>query len=64
MKLCPTKIKYKNYKNFNLNSLKSELKTSLKISEEAEMTDDRFKEKFLYSLNKQAPMKEKIIRGN
>ena len=64
MKLCPTKIKYKNYKNFNLNSFKSELKTSLKISEEAEMTYDSFKENFLNSLNKQAPMKGKIIRGN
>ena len=28
------------------------------------MTSDRFKENFLYSLNKQAPMKEKFIRGN
>ena len=27
MKLCPTKIKYRNYKNFNLNCFKSELKT-------------------------------------
>ena len=64
MKLCPTKIKYRNYKNFNLNSFKSELKTSLQISEEAEMTYDSFKETFMNSLNKQAPMKEKFIRGN
>ena len=64
MKLCPTKITYRNYKNFNLNSFKSELKTSLEISEEAEMTYDSFKETFMNSLNKQAPMKEKFIRGN
>ena len=47
MKLCPTKIKYRNYKNFNLNSFKSELKTSLEISEEKEMTYDSFKETFM-----------------
>ena len=63
MKLCPTKIKYINYKNFNLNSYKSELKTSLEISEETEMTYDSFKETFMNSLNKHAPMKEKFIRG-
>ena len=61
MKLCPAKIKYRNYKNFNLNSFKSELKTSLEISEETEMTYS-FKETFLNLLNKHAPMKEK--RGN
>ena len=60
MKLCPTKIKYRNYKNFNLNSFKSELKTSLEISEETEMIYDSFKETFMNSLNKQAPMKEKL----
>ena len=64
MKLCPTKIKYRNYKNFNLNSFKSELKTSLEISEETEMTYDSFKETFSNLLNKHAPMKEKFIRGN
>ena len=60
-KLCPTKIKYRNYKNFNLNSLKSELKTILEISEEAEMTYDRFKETSMNLLNKHAPMKEKFM---
>ena len=64
MNLCPTKIKYKNYKNFNLNSFKSELKTSLEIIEETEMTYDSFKETFINLLNKHAPMKEKFIRGN
>ena len=63
-KLCPTKIKYRNYKNFNLYSFKSELKTSLEISDEAEMTFDSFKETFMNLLNEHAPMKEKIIRGN
>ena len=43
-KLCPTKIKYRNYKN----SFKSELKTSLEISEETEMTYDSFKEACSY----------------
>ena len=64
IKLCPAKIKYRSYKNFNLNSFKSELKTSLEISEETEMTHDSFKETFLNLLNKHAPMKEKFIRGN
>ena len=63
-KLCPAKIKYRNYKNFNLNSFKAELKTSLKFSEKSEITYDKFKDTFMKSLNKHAPMKEKLIRGN
>ena len=54
MKLCPTKIKYRNYKNLNLNSFESELKTSLEISKETEMTYDSFKETSLNLLNKHA----------
>ena len=58
------KDKIQKLQKLSYNSFKSELKTSLKISEEAEMTYDSFKETFMNSLNKQAPMKEKFIRGN
>ena len=57
-KLCPAKIKYRNYKNFNLNSFKAELKTNSEFSEKTEITYDRFKDTFMKSLNKHAHMKE------
>ena len=63
-KLCPAKIKYRNCKNFNLNSFKAELKTNLEFSEKTEITYDKFKYTFMKSLNKHASMKEKLIRGN
>ena len=64
MKLCPAKIKYRNFKNFNLNSLKAELKTKLEFIEKTEITYDRIKDTFMKSLYKHVPMKDKLIRGN
>ena len=63
-KICPVKIKYRNYKNFNPSSFKAELKTSLESSKRTEITYDSFKNTFMKTLNKHAPMKEKTIRGN
>ena len=63
-KLCPAKIKYRNYKKFNLNFFKAELKTNLEFSEKTEITYNKFKDTFMKSLKKHAPMKEKLIRGN
>ena len=51
-KLFPAKIKYRNYKNFNLNSFKVELKTNLEFSEKTKITYDKFKDTFMKSLNK------------
>ena len=59
-KLCPTQIKYRNYKNFYLNSFKSELKTCLVISKETEMTFDSFKDTFMNFLDKHVHMKERF----
>ena len=63
-KLSPAKIKYRNYKNFNLNLFKAELKINLEVSEKSEITYEKFKDTFMQSLNKHASMKEKTIRGN
>ena len=63
-KLCPAEIKYRNCKNFNPKSFKAELKTNLEFSKKTEITYDKFKDTFMKSLNKHAPMKEKLIRGN
>ena len=54
-------IKYRNYKKFNLNSFKAELKTNSEFSEKTQITYDKFKDTFMKSLNKHAPMKEKLI---
>ena len=62
--MCHAKKKYRNYKSFNLNSFKAELKTNLEFSVKTEITYDKFKDTFTKSLNMHAPMKEKLIRGN
>ena len=60
-----TKIKLKNYnKNFNLYSFKEDLKTSLLFTDQGNLKYDELKEIFLKILNKYAPMKEKLVRGN
>ena len=58
-KLCPTKIKYRNYKKFNLDYFKVKLELSLESNEKTSVTYDSFKEFFMNILNKQAHMKEK-----
>ena len=62
-KLHPTKIKYRTFKNFNLNTFKEELKTILESSKMTEITYDSFKKYFMSTL-KHAPIKEKLVRGN
>ena len=63
-KLKPTKIKYRNYKNFDIESFKAELNQSLQTTDHVNMTYDEFKDVFMKSLDEYAPLKEKFIRGN
>ena len=58
-KLNPIKIKYRNYKNFNLYYFKEKLKTSLLSMDQGNIKYDKFKEVFMNVLNEYAPMKEK-----
>ena len=63
-KLKPKKIKYRSYKNFELNSFKNELKHSLNMSKQIHIIYDDFKEIFMEILDKHSPLKEKTVRGN
>ena len=63
-KIKPTKVRYSNYKKFNIGHFKAELTQSLRTYELENITYDEFKETFVGILNKHAPMKEKLIRGN
>ena len=63
-KLHPTKIKYRTYKNFNVNTFKEEIKTGLESSKMTEITYDSFKKYFMSTLNKHATTKEKLVWGN
>ena len=63
-KLSPTLVKYRNYRNFDILSFKEELKNCLDSNNKVNLNYDEFKDTFLNILNKHAPIKEKIIRGN
>ena len=63
-KIKPTIIKYRNYKTFDEVSFKTELTHTLQVNDTENMNYDKFKELFLTVLNKHAPQKEKLIRGN
>ena len=56
----PKKIIYKNYKNYNSNSFKSDLKKQLKCTESYES----FENVFLDVLQRYAPLKTKVVRAN
>ena len=62
-KLKPSIVKYRCYKYFEEFSFKTELKQNLKTKKDNMKYDD-FKNVFMSVLNKHAPTKEKIIRGN
>ena len=63
-KLSPTLVKYRNYRNFDILSFKEELKNCLDSNNKVNLSYDEFKDTFLNVLNKHAPTKEKLIRGN
>ena len=55
---------YRCYKNLNMITFRSNLKYSLQTFNANTMTYEDFKEIFMAVLNKCAPMKQKVIRGN
>ena len=61
-KIKPTKVKYRNYKKFNIGHFKAELTQSLRTYELENIKYDEFKETFVGILNKHAHMKEKLMR--
>ena len=63
-KLRPNKIKYRSYKHFDINAFKDELKTDLETNIQSNINYDVFKEIFMNILNKYAPIKSKLVRGN
>ena len=63
-KIKPAKISYRNYKNFDIDSLRNELNNSLQAHDTNIMKYDQFKAIFMSILNKHAPIKYKTIRGN
>ena len=60
LKSAPKKILHRNYKNFTTNSFKSDLKKQLKYTESYES----FENVFLNVLQRHAPLKTKVVRGN
>ena len=63
-KIKPSNISYRSYKHFELDSFRNELNISLQAYDTNSMKYDQFKEIFMSILNKYAPIKSKIIRGN
>ena len=59
-KSAPKKIIYRNYKNFNSKSFKSDLKKQLKYTELSES----FENMFLNILQRHAPLKTKVVSAN
>ena len=60
LKSAPEKILRRNYKSFNSNSFKSDLKKQLKYTESYES----FENVFLNVLRTHAPLKTKVVREN
>ena len=60
----PIKVKYRSFKNFNLFEFNDELKNALELYDKPQMNYDDFKEIFMTTLEKHAPSKTKILRGN
>ena len=63
-KLKPKEVTYRDYKHFNEKLFKDELTRSLKDSDESDEKYDIFEDIFIKVLDKHAPLKKKIIRGN
>ena len=60
LKSAPKKILHRNYKTFNTNSFKSDLKKQLKYTASYES----FENVFLNVLQRHAPLKTKVVREN
>ena len=60
----PKEVKFRSYKNFNFHGFNDDLKVSLEQYDEPNMRYDDFKEIFMKTLDKHAPRKTKILRGN
>ena len=58
------KIKYRNYKTFNIDSFNTILNESLQKWEQTDINYNEYKNIFMQSLNIHAPLKEKTLRGN
>ena len=63
-KLKPKEVTYRNYKGFQDNLFKQDLKKELKSVQLSNDKYEIFEEVFLKVLEKHAPLKTKIIRGN
>ena len=63
-KMKPKEVSYRNYKTFDENLFKSDLVNKLKHSAKSDEEYQIFEEIFLSVLEKHAPWKKKIIRGN
>ena len=63
-KQSPTTIRYRDYKNFDLECFRGELLDSLNTFNGQEMSYEFFEENFLRLLKKHAPLKEKCVRAN
>ena len=60
-KLKPIKIKYRNYKTFNIDYFNTVLNESLQKCEQADINYNEYKNIFMQSLNIHAPLKEKTV---
>ena len=63
-KQSPSTIRYRDYKNFDLEIFRAELVASLNTFNGREMNYEMFEEIFLQITNKHAPLKEKSLRAN
>ena len=60
----PKIVFYRNYKNFNLEMFRRELKTRLRNSDGETLIYTKFEETFLEILEKHAPLKKRVLRAN
>ena len=63
-KLDPKEITYRNYKDFDELVFKDDLRAELESYQQSNQRCEIFEDVFLRVLNKHAPLKKKIIRGN
>ena len=63
-KAKPLKIKYRDYKKFDENLFRTELSTNLSDINKSDINYDDFENIFMEQLNKHAPMKTRLARGN
>ena len=60
----PLIIKYRDYKKFNENLFRTNLRKSLTEINGTNMNYETFEKKFMEQLNEHAPMKERLVRAN